>query len=359
MMASYFRPNLVETGIKMITKIAFTERSLELLTQRDLSRAEVSNFQLLLNEAKQQGEQRSNSAKETLQNMSVAELAMLQKAHSLADPIHVASLSEEGATNLLAQPDHSDSVDVNNDGIVEVGIAKNIVFPPVNAPKFVKEAWDEATAGMPKSDKMMLELRMHIAVYGINLDGVNKIALSPEQQWNSENIENLISQLRSNLEFEVNLEGWTDFNAMLKDFYDRFENSLSNAPFSVITGSLVIDEKNKAQHESSTSEKSSSSHSEQTKDLFSLVLDARLGIDREKLSEIEDKMTAIESDNTLSSEQKQALLQQLQQEKEQYLKEVRERMVENEKNKLTEQISANLLTALNEDLKKQQAKREF
>jgi hypothetical protein len=66
------------------------------------------------------------------------ELTLLQKANSLADTINVQGLTEEGATNLLSQPDNSDKVDLNNYRLVEVGIAKLMIFPPVNAPVTAK-----------------------------------------------------------------------------------------------------------------------------------------------------------------------------------------------------------------------------
>ncbi|KEA65615.1 hypothetical protein ADIMK_0137 [Marinobacterium lacunae] len=188
---------------------------------------EVDAFQLLLNEAQTEKESSGESAKSVLEQMSAEELALLQKANSLAERINVGGLSEEGAANLLAQPDFSDRVDLNNDGIVEVGAAKNIVFPPVNAPDHVKAAWEEATAGMDESDTMMLQLHMHLSVYGVQADGLpSSTPLSPEEQWSSGGIEKLFDTLRSALDFRVGLEGWTEHNKMLLGLYSRFEQAL-------------------------------------------------------------------------------------------------------------------------------------
>jgi hypothetical protein len=77
--------------------------------------------------------------------MSIEDLMLLQKANSLAEPINVSAYSKEGAVNLLSQPDKSDKVDLNNDGIVEIGAAKTIIFPLVNAPNGVTLAWGKAT----------------------------------------------------------------------------------------------------------------------------------------------------------------------------------------------------------------------
>ncbi|MGL1958641.1 MAG: hypothetical protein OCD00_15145 [Colwellia sp.] len=330
----------------MIINIELSDRSLELLDRRSLNHTEVSNFSALLNEAKEDAEQQRMSAKDILQNMTTEELSLLQKAHSLANPIHVASLSEEGAKNLLAQPDYSDSVDLNNDGIVEVGLAQTIVFPPVNSPQFVKEAWEEATKNMPEMDKITLELTMHIAIYGTGIGDENTNVLSPEEQWSTEGINDLFSLLRGNLEFRVNLEGWTDYNLTLEGVYNRFEEELGKSTHQAFAISTT--------QQSETEEEVLKPISKETAKLMELVLDARLGIDREKLKEIEDKIKAVENDDSLSNEEKHKLLQSLQFEKEQILHEAQQRMAENEKNKSVESISDSFLMKLNENLRKDQ-----
>lgn len=96
----------------------------------------------------------SGGAKGFLATLTAQDLALLQQAKGLVSTVNVASLSEEGAANLLL--DQAAQVDLNNDGIVEVGIAKMMTFPPPNAPQAAKEAWDAATAGMSESDRMGL-----------------------------------------------------------------------------------------------------------------------------------------------------------------------------------------------------------
>lgn len=96
----------------------------------------------------------SGGAKSFLASLSAQDLTLLQQAGGLAEGINVASLSEEGAANLLLTNDNR--VDLNNDGIVEVGAARLITFPPVNAPQSVKDAWEAATAGMSDKDQMSL-----------------------------------------------------------------------------------------------------------------------------------------------------------------------------------------------------------
>ena len=93
-------------------------------------------------------------AKQFLAALTPQDLTLLQQASGLAECIDVASLSEEGAANLLLANDSR--VDLNNDGLVEVGAARLIAFPPVNAPQAAKEAWEAATAGMSDRDRMSL-----------------------------------------------------------------------------------------------------------------------------------------------------------------------------------------------------------
>lgn len=331
----------------MINSIQLSDKSLNLLNLRQLNQDEIQQFSAILTEAKSQ----QGSAKNTLLNMSPSELALVQKANSLADSINVTSLSEEGATNLLRQPDNSDKVDLNNDGIVEVGAAKSLIFPPVNAPASVKTAWESATANLSEEDKMMLELRMHLAVFGANIEGGNnKQALSPDQQWSQKGIENLFKDLQSNLEFRVNMEGWTEHNLMLKGFYERFHSAL-NQSSSVpgVTAQSTTSEPAQAQGNQGEQTDSAVKQSNQTHaDMMQLLLDARMGIDREKLEEIEEKIKTIENDASLSSTQKQTLIYALQKQKEVIFEEAQRRTVENEKRKSLLSNNVNLLENLAE-----------
>ena len=323
----------------MINSVQLSDKSRNLLNLRLLNQDEIQQFSEILSEAKNQ----QNSPKNTLLAMSADELALVQKANSLAYSIDVASLSEEGAANLLSQPDNSDKVDLNNDGIVEVGAAQMLIFPPVNAPEHVKSAWESATAEMSEADKLMLELRMHIAVFGINIEGVNpKQALSPDQQWSQKGIDDLFKDLSSNLEFRVNLEGWTDHNLMLKGFYERFQSALNqSSAFSMPT--------TQAMHSATEEKKPVVPETDAAySNMMQLLLDARMGIDREKLQEIEEKIKAIENNADLSGKQKQQLIKTLQQQKEALFEEAQRRTVENEKRKSLLPNSVNLLERLEE-----------
>lgn len=332
----------------MIGNIQLSDRSLTLLNRRQMSQDEIQQFTDLLNEAKSQ----QGSAIEQLKAMSAQELALLQKANSLADPINIAALSEEGAANLISQPDNSDKVDLNNDGIVEVGEGRSIVFPPVNAPDHVKAAWQDATAGLDETDKMMLELHMHIAVYGVQIEGVaQKTALPPEQQWSQLGIDKLFSDLRGNLEFRVGLEGWTEHNVMLRDFYDRFESSLDSSTSYTQQKQTFAAEDDKKPNEKREA-RSLDTSDKRLNELNQLLLDARMGIDRRKLEEIDEKMKAIESDSSLSSTQKRQMLRALEEQKEAIFAEAQRRTVENEKRKALLAANDNLTEQLQEELLK-------
>jgi hypothetical protein len=208
---------------------------------------------------------------------------------------------------------------------------------------------------MSETVKLMLELRMHIAVFGVNIEGVNpKQALSPDQQWSQQGIDNLFKDLSSNLEFRVNMEGWTEHNLMLKGFYERFESALNGAPaFSMAvaqsnpnttSNATKVEENNEqAKHPSVDESNSVYSH------MMQLLLDARMGIDREKLQEIEEKITKIENNKNLSGKQKQQLIKALQQQKEVIFEEAQRRTVENEKRKSLLANNVNLLERLEEE----------
>jgi len=210
----------------MLSVSNLSNESVGLLQMRGRSDQQIVDFSALLEEASIQLEQ-DVSAKDVLSGLTATELKMIQKSVGLAERIDVDSLSNEAAINLFAQPDKTGMVDLNNDGLVEIGAAKMITFPPVNAPESVQQAWDEATEGMSVQDKMTMQLHMHTMTYGIQIEGVQtQPALSPDEQWSDEGIEQLFKNLKSALEFSVSLDGWDRFNLVKNDFYDKFEKAL-------------------------------------------------------------------------------------------------------------------------------------
>ena len=211
----------------MLSSVSLTGESVNVLQRRGLSGQQVDAFAALLDKANNQLQQ-DKSSKQVLSGMSADEQKLLQQATSLANPIQIASLSIEGATNLLAQPDKTDMVDLNNDGIVEIGIGRMVTFPPVNAPASVQLAWDKATEKLSEGDKLIMQLHMHTATYGIQIDGVpGKEPLPPAQQWSEEGWKNLLKEVRAALDFSVAMDGWTRANLLRQDFFNKFEHELS------------------------------------------------------------------------------------------------------------------------------------
>lgn len=103
-----------------------------------------------------------------LATLSREELATLQSVHNLADPIHVDSLTEEGALNLLLPPPAQ--VDLNADGITQSGAAMGIRFPNSNTPPEVVDAWEAATAGMSWAERGMYEIKMMMPTLLANIE---------------------------------------------------------------------------------------------------------------------------------------------------------------------------------------------
>jgi hypothetical protein len=102
-----------------------------------------------------------------LKTLSTDDLLAIQQVQSLADPIDVSKLSDEGAMNLLLPPDAQ--MDSDKDGLTSVGVAYSIRFPDSNTPKSVREAWEVATAHLSERDRGILTLQMFSAVSNANM----------------------------------------------------------------------------------------------------------------------------------------------------------------------------------------------
>lgn len=99
-----------------------------------------------------------------LQSLNAQELRAIQHMHSLADPIDVDSLTEEGALNLLLPQNQARDLDGN--GLTSVGAAQLMIFPPTNAPQSVKDAWEASMADVEPGMRMTMELKMWMAAGG-------------------------------------------------------------------------------------------------------------------------------------------------------------------------------------------------
>ena len=145
----------------------------ELSAMRGVSQESQATYATILNKAYSSGG--IENARQFLGSLSAQELDAVRQNHCLADPINTAGLSEEGAENLLLPEGYS--VDLNRDGIDEVGAARTASFPPKDAPVVFKEAWFQATASMEPGMAMTYGLMLHDAVYGMQINGQSQGSL--------------------------------------------------------------------------------------------------------------------------------------------------------------------------------------
>ena len=153
-------------GMRTLERLLGTTHT-ELSALRGVSDASQAAYAAILNKAYDAGD--LGDARQFLATLSALELDAVRQNHGLADPIDTATLSEEGAANLLLPEGYS--VDLNHDGIDEVGAARTAHFPPRDAPAEFREAWFQATAGMDEGSMMTYGLMMHGAIYGMQIDG--------------------------------------------------------------------------------------------------------------------------------------------------------------------------------------------
>jgi hypothetical protein len=97
-----------------------------------------------------------NDPQQFLQSLSASDLDVVRRIHCLADTINPGTLSDEGASNLLLPEGYS--VDLDHDGIDEVGAAKTLHFPPRDAPAAFTDAWFQATQDLGFGDYAMASM---------------------------------------------------------------------------------------------------------------------------------------------------------------------------------------------------------
>lgn len=97
----------------------------------------------------------ANNPQGFLASLSQSEYQFLNKMHNMAIIDNPKNLSYEGALNLIL-PSHLQQ-DINDDGIVGVGKANILKFPPPNAPDNVKKAFSDVTKNMSTEERMSLE----------------------------------------------------------------------------------------------------------------------------------------------------------------------------------------------------------
>jgi hypothetical protein len=154
---------------------------LELSALRGVSSESQKNYVAILDKAYSTGG--FEHAQKFLAALSASELDTVRQNHCLADTIDTRTLSEEGARNLLLPEGYS--VDLNHDGVDEVGAARTASFPPSDAPAEFKEAWFQATADMDAGNMMTYGLMMHDAVYGMQINGQSQTSPYAADQMDS------------------------------------------------------------------------------------------------------------------------------------------------------------------------------
>lgn len=152
---------------KLNDEAVLSKKADNLLNLRSISELEKKQFSGILSRASAVESAVQKNPKEFLKTLSPTEMDLLRRAHSLADPIDISSLSDEGAQNLLVEPGAAQ--DLDNNGLTMVGKANTIAFPPRNAPASFKAAWEEATEGMSFAD-IPMHLPFMIGLANIHVD---------------------------------------------------------------------------------------------------------------------------------------------------------------------------------------------
>ena len=155
---------MLSTSAAAADNSRFSSYAVNMMNMRGVSSDEQSAFATILDKAHDSA---AGSPKTFLNSLSSNEMEILRKVHSLADPISIAGLDTEGAANLLEAP--GEAQDLNNDGLLSIGAGKIWQYPPPNAPAAVKQAWEEATAGIPESEKWMMMAPFMISTISANM----------------------------------------------------------------------------------------------------------------------------------------------------------------------------------------------
>ncbi len=186
----------------------------KLLKLRGLNDEEIIKFRKICQESKN-----SNTPKEFMKNLSIEDLDLLKRANSMADKITTNSIDKmslEGAKNMLVAQDNHSFLDINNDGIVDHGLAKTFVFPPPNAPSEVKDAWDNVLDSLPENEKLLAS-----SIF-LTLDLQANTKISYDAQGNITNVEQLEGANRNNI-FPSDFTSWFDLLKKADDQIDLNE----------------------------------------------------------------------------------------------------------------------------------------
>ena len=146
--ASYINHIDIVKELNLYNNISESRRTYEKSFEEIYQKAKDENIKL-------------DSAQDFINNLSKDEIRTLQKYDGLVDSINAESLSAEGAYNLLVHD--YEEYDFNNDGHVEVGVAKMISTVPRNMDDDTKKAWVETINAM--GNDMISVLSMTMSLY--------------------------------------------------------------------------------------------------------------------------------------------------------------------------------------------------
>lgn len=159
---------------------ALSQDDRQVLSMRRMSEGQQDAVGALY--AKARSAVQGGHGRDFLASLDTQSLALLQQGASLAAPVNVSALTEEGAENLLLAP--TEAVDLNGDGMIQVGAALTSSFPPVNASPELRAAWEKTASGMDERDAMTLSQKL--SGVSISLEGYSVKArdFSGDFDWN-------------------------------------------------------------------------------------------------------------------------------------------------------------------------------
>lgn len=214
---AYDSTQLAASSAPASATVTFSAKAQELLKAREVSESQQETFRQILQKAEVANAQADPKA--FLHSLSGAEMDALREVHSLAQPIDLAAVNDEGAANLLIQP--GSARDLDNNGLTTVGASHLIAFPPNNAPESFKAAWASVTAGRSFGD-IPSQMILAIGVGNIHVDPTTgqAVTVSPDDpQWRNPYAE-------PNFDYAAAVQRTMDG---LRD--DRLHNRMSEAQF--------------------------------------------------------------------------------------------------------------------------------
>lgn len=189
----------------------------QILSMRGLNTEQQNNVETIYKNAREAI--RNKQGKNFLLNLDTQSLSLLQEAASLATPTNIASLSEEGAENLLLTP--SEAIDLNKDGLIETGSAMGFQFPPSDASQELRSAWEKTTATLEEGDTLTLMLT--IGGGSITADGTYTKTnnFSDSFDWNTY-MKNLLASNESAKSYNT-IDQYNKMNNQLNNFWSALQ----------------------------------------------------------------------------------------------------------------------------------------